>query len=103
MSAALGLPIRPDRQPLLLLRQNLLNLLGVAGEVVDQVVPHPRLVLVLLVAVPRVVRDGERAAGLDHERDRRLGDLHRRQRRLGGGFELLVGDAVGDDWVFVLS
>lgn len=96
-------PISVDGQALGLLGQDLLNLLRVAGEVVDQVVPHLGLVLVLLVAVPRVVGDGEGAAGLEHECDRASRDLHDRGSGLGGLLELLVGDAVGDHWIQLVA
>lgn len=60
------------------------------GEVVDQTVPHLRLMLVPLVAVPRVVGNGERPGRLEHDRNGGLGDAHDRRRTVTGGLELLI-------------
>lgn len=83
-------------QPLGLTGQNLLHLVLMLGEVIDQVIPHGRLVLMSLVAVPCIVGDGEWAARLEHEGNRSLGDAHHRRWVLGRGLEFLVGDAVRD-------
>lgn len=70
------------------LGQYLLNLILVLGEIVNKVVPHLRVMLVLLLAVPRPVRDREHAAALEHERNCALGNLHLGRRCSAGSFEL---------------
>lgn len=95
-SEPLWFPIRNLQIICLVLGQDLVDLLGVGGEVVDQVVPHLGLVLVLLGAIPGKVGDGEGPAGFEHDGDGALGDLHLGRLRLGRRLELFVGDAVGD-------
>lgn len=68
------------------------------GEVVNEVIPHLRLMLVLLVTVPRIVGDGEGPARLEHERDRGFGYLHHRWRILACGFEFFVCHTVRDHY-----
>lgn len=95
---AISNPVGVDRQTLGLLGQDLLYLFSVAREVVDQVIPHLGLVFVLLVAVPSVIGDRERAARLEHKGNRALGDLHNWRCLFGGSFEFFIRDTVGDHY-----
>jgi hypothetical protein len=48
--------------PIRSLAQNFINLLGMSGEVIHQVIPHLGIMLMLLLAVPSIVRDSEWSA-----------------------------------------
>ena len=63
-------------KPSLLLGQNLSDFVQVAREVVHQVVPHLRLVFVLLVALPSPLGDGELPAAFEHEGNSAFGYPH---------------------------
>lgn len=71
--------ILPSRLLQGFLPQDLIDLIKVLGKVIYQVIPHLGLVLVLLLAVPRPVRDGQLSAALEHECHCALGDLHLRR------------------------
>lgn len=60
---------RLNPQPLRLLRQNLLYLLRMVTKVIHKTIPHLGLMLVPLLAIPRIIRDCEWARGLEHKRD----------------------------------
>lgn len=64
----------------LLLSQDLGDFIQMAGEVVYQIIPHLRLVDMLLLAIPGPLGDSELPAALEHEGDCTLGDLHFRWR-----------------------
>ncbi|OSS43384.1 hypothetical protein B5807_12002 [Epicoccum nigrum] len=63
-------------------------------EIIHEIIPHARLVLVPVPALPRKVGDGKRPAALEHERNAPLGDARLRRVRLGRLLELLIRDPV---------
>lgn len=65
-------------------------------KVIHKTIPHLGLMLVPLLAIPRIIRDCEWARRLEHKRDRALRDLRHWWGCFGCGFEFFVGDAVGD-------
>lgn len=69
------------------------------GEVIHQTVPHFRFVLMPFIAGPRIFSNGEWPAGLEHEGNRGLRDLHDRRLAFTRRLELFVCDAVGDHYV----
>lgn len=75
--------------------QNLVHLSLMSREIIDKVVPHLGFVLMLFVAIPCPVSDGERSTRLKHESDGILRNLHLWWRLSGCGFEFLVRNAVG--------
>ena len=74
----------------------LLNLVLIPREVIHQIIPHLRLMLMLLGTIPRKLRDGKRTTGLEHERYRTLRDLRNGRYLVTGSLEFRVGYAVGD-------
>lgn len=48
---------------------NFLHLLRMTRKIIHKVIPHLRLMLMLLLAIPRIVRNRERSTGFEHERD----------------------------------
>lgn len=64
------------------------------GKVIHQIIPHLRIMFMLLLTLPGKVRDRERPTRLKHKRDRVLRDLHHGWRFRRCSFELLIRDAV---------
>jgi len=70
------------------------------GEVIHEIIPHLRVMLMLLLAIPRVICDRERSARLEHERNCAFRDLHLWWRLGRSCFEFLVCNAVGNHAAF---
>jgi len=71
------------------------------AEVIHQIIPHLRVMLMQVLAVPRKVRNREWSATLEHDRDGTLADAHLRRRCSARSLELFVGDTVGNHTAFV--
>jgi hypothetical protein len=77
------------------------NLLQMSREVVNEIIPHLRIMLVQFLALHGVVSDCEWSAGLEHESDGTFRDTHWLQLSGGSGLEFGVGDTVRNTTAFV--
>lgn len=59
-------------------------------KVINQIIPHLRLMFMLLITVPSPIGNGEQLTALKHESHRAFGDLHLRRRLRRSCLEYLV-------------